>query len=196
MEGLYSLQTDALRERLLSGAGNGWPSLEAAIDFATQEHEGQLRKGVKEPFVNHLLRTGLLLSELAGQRDANILCAGVLHDVLEDTPAELDAVEDGFGSRVADLVRALTHPDQREGESRHARNLRWFESLRWEGRDVHIVKSADRLDNILTMEGAFDAERRITYLSETRDALLPLTLSANTALYHALDRALAAEEAR
>ncbi len=196
MEELYTLQTDALRERLLGGAGGGWPSLEGAIDFSTEQHAGQLRKGVEEPFVNHLLRTGLLLLELAEIRDANLLCAGVLHDVLEDTPAVLDDVEDRFGHRVGDLVRALTHPDQNEGESRHERNLRWFESLRWEGRDVHIVKSADRLDNILTMEGAFDAARRITYLSETRDALLPLTLSANTALYHALDRALAAEEAR
>lgn len=196
MEELYSLQTEELRERLLGGAGSGWPSLEDAVDFATEQHSDQLRKGVEEPFVNHLLRTGLLLLELAGLRDANLLCAGVLHDVLEDTPAARDEIEERFGHRVGDLVRALTHPDQREGESRHARNLRWFEALRWEGRDVHIVKSADRLDNILTMEGAFDAERRITYLSETRDALLPLTLSANTALYHALDCALSAEEAR
>lgn len=196
MEELYSLNTGTLRERLLGGAGSGWPSLEDAVDFALARHEGQLRKGYEEPYANHLLRTGLLLLELAEQRDANVLCAGVLHDVLEDTPASLDEVEDAFGHRVGDMVRALTHPPQQEGESKHARNLRWFESLRWEGRDVHIVKSADRLDNILTMEGAFDAERRVTYLSETREALLPLTLSANTALYHALDSALRAEEAK
>lgn len=196
MDGIYALDTAALRDRLLGGAGAGWPSLADAVEFARERHDGQLRKGAEEPYVNHLLRTGLLLLEVAEQRDANVLCAGVLHDVLEDTPASLDEVEDHFGHRVGDLVRALTHPPRRAGESKHARNLRWFEALRWEGRDVHIVKSADRLDNILTMDGVFTPERRLTYLSETREALLPLTLAANTALYHALDGALRAEESK
>lgn len=196
MEVLYSLETESLRTRLLDGSGSGWPSLQDAMDFSAEKHAGQLRRGVEEPFLNHLLRTGLLLLEVAEQRDANVLCAGVLHDVVEDTPATLDEVEDAFGGRVGDLVRALTNPPRRDGESKHERNLRWFEALRWEGRDVHILKSADRLDNILTMEGVFSPERRVTYLQETREALLPLTLSANTALYHALDSALRAEEAK
>jgi len=193
---LYGLDCDALRERLLASAPGGWPSLASAVDFAAEHHASQLRRGREEPFLNHLLRTALLLCETAEQRDPSVLCAGVLHDVVEDTPVTVDQVEDAFGPRVGDLVRALTHPDPAPGESHHERNLRWFEALRWEGRDVHIIKSADRLDNVRTMEGVFDAERRLTYLSETREALLPLTLASNTALYHALDAALAEEENR
>ena len=196
MTELYGLDSAALRDRLLSAAGSGWPSLEDAIEFAAKHHAGQSRRGRQEPFLNHLLRTALILVETAGLRDHALLCAAVLHDVVEDTPIGLDEVEDRFGGRVGDLVRALTHPDLRPGESHPQRNLRWFEALRWEGRDVHIIKSADRLDNVRTMEGVFEPSRRVTYLSETREALLPLTLAANTALYHALDAAVAAEEGR
>lgn len=193
---LYALDGDALRERLLGGAPGGWPSLERAVAYAAECHAGQLRRCGTEAYINHPLRVAILLRELAEQRDPAILCAGVLHDVVEDTDATVDDVEAAFGPRVGDLVRALTHPDLRPGESKHERNLRWFETLRWEGRDVHVIKSADRLDNVRTMEGVFDAERRGTYLKETREALLPLTLASNTALYHALDAALAAEENR
>ncbi len=58
---------------------------------------------------------------------------------------------------------------------------------------MQIIKSADRLDNVLTMEGVFDEARRAEYLKESREGLLPLTLACNTALYHALNEALAAQ---
>ncbi len=197
LESLYSLSPDELRERLLGHVGTStWPPVHEAVAFAEERHAGRMRRGeVEEPETAHLLRTALILWEVAEQRDANVIAAGVLHDVLEDTDTTLDEVEDRFGPRVGDLVRALTVPERREGESAVERNARYFETLRWEGRDAHVVKSADRLDNLRTMAGAFSELGAKAYLEETREKLLPLTLASNTALYHALTAALERAEA-
>ena len=73
--------------------------------------------------------------------------------------------------------------------------MRYLEHLRWAGRDSHIVKAADRLDNLLSMQGVFTPERRAEYLLESEQAVLPLALAANTALYHALHDAIVAAKA-
>ncbi|MDA0667343.1 MAG: HD domain-containing protein [Planctomycetota bacterium] len=192
MKAIYTLSVEELEKRLLDQVGSTWPPIDKAVAMAKSAHDGQVRKGSGEPYVAHSLRTALWLLEVAEQKhNPAVICAGLLHDVAEDTEVTANDVEDSIGSKVGDLVRALTHPDLKEGESEYARNMRHLEGLRWEGRDAHIVKSADRLDNILTMEGAFTAERREEYLKETEDGVLPLTLASNTALYHALKDALA-----
>ncbi|MGB0951906.1 MAG: HD domain-containing protein [Planctomycetota bacterium] len=192
MKELYSLSVEELEKRLLDQAGSTWPPIDKAVAMAKEAHAGQTRKGSDEPYVAHSLRTALLLLEVAEQKhNAAVVCAGLLHDVEEDTKMTANDVEDDLSPQVGDLVRALTHPPLKDGETKFERNMRYLENMRWEGRDTHIVKSADRLDNILTMEGAFTPERREEYLKETEDAVLPLTLACNTALYHALKDALA-----
>ncbi len=192
MKELYQLSIEELEQRLLDQAGSTWPPIDKALEMAKAAHQGQERKGSGEPYIAHPLRTALLLLEVAEQKhNAAVVCAGLVHDVVEDTKLSANDVEDELGPQVGDLVRALTLPPRRDGESKFDRNMRYLENLRWEGRDVHIVKSADRLDNIFTMEGAFTPERRAEYLRETEEGVLPLTLACNTALYHALNNALA-----
>jgi (p)ppGpp synthase/HD superfamily hydrolase len=194
---MYELDPVALGRRLISHVGmDTWPAVHDALALANERHAGHVRKGPGEPAVAHAIRSALILREVAEQKQAALLCAALLHDLVEDTHTSHDEIEDRFGSQVGDLVRALTYPPLREGDSKSKRNAHYFESLRWAGRDAQIAKSADRLDNVLTMEGAFTPEGAAEYLRETRAAVLPLTLACNTALYHALDRALAAAERR
>ncbi len=194
---MYGLDPAALERRLISHVGmDTWPPVHDALAMAGERHAGQQRKGGGEPCVAHAIRTALILREVAEQKHPALLCAALLHDVVEDTQTTLDEIEDRFGSQVGDLVRALTYPPLRAGETRSQRNLRYFEHLRWEGRDAQIAKSADRLDNVLTMHGAFDPEHAREYLRESREAVLPLTLACNTALYHALQCAVEEEERR
>ncbi|PCJ54531.1 MAG: hypothetical protein COA70_05265 [Planctomycetota bacterium] len=193
MQEIYTLTVEELEKRLLDQVGSTWPPIDKALEMAKSAHEGQVRKGSGEPYVAHTLRTALWLLEIAEQKpNAAVICAGLLHDVAEDTELTANDVEDDLSPQVGDLVRALTHPDLKDGETKFERNMRHLDGLRWEGRDAHIVKSADRLDNILTMDGAFTPERREEYIKETEDGVLPLTLASNTALYHALKDALAA----
>jgi (p)ppGpp synthase/HD superfamily hydrolase len=194
---MYAQEPEALGRRLIAHVGlDTWPPVHEALALAAEKHAGQRRKGSGEPSVAHALRTALILREVAEQRAPALLCAALLHDVIEDAGATLAEIEDRVGPQAADLVRALTGPPLRDGESRFQRNMRHFEQLRWEGRDAQIAKAADRLDNLLTMEGAFTPERGREYLRETREGLLPLALACNTALYHALLRAVEEGELR
>jgi (p)ppGpp synthase/HD superfamily hydrolase len=191
MHEIYSLNPDQLEQRLREAtAVMTWPSVSSAINLAKRAHDGQVRRGSENPYIVHPLRVALLLVEIAEQKNAAVICAGLLHDVLEDSDTPEDDIEDDFGSQVLDMVVALTHPEKKNGESNFDRNKRMFENMRWSGRDVHIIKSADRLDNLSTAHQAMEGERLGEYITESRELLLPLTLASNTALYHALNKAI------
>ncbi|HBF22962.1 MAG TPA: hypothetical protein DDW23_04020 [Planctomycetes bacterium] len=184
-EDLYHLSVDDLEARVLGH----WPTLAEACRFAKKCHEGQQRKN-GGPYIEHPLRVALLIKETGGVSDESLACAALLHDVVEDTEATLEEVRERFGGRVGDLVRAVTLSKRPEGESRFEQNMQSFEGLRWEGRDALILRSADRLDNLTTARGAFSQKREGEYVRESREGLLPLTLSVNTPLYHALADAI------
>jgi len=191
MEDLYRLDAEALEQRLLDQVGAGtWPPVHRAAELARAHHAGQERKD-GSVFVCHPLRTALLLLEVGGVQDPNMLCAALLHDIAEDTHLSCDDLLGDFGSKVADLVRCLTLPPYREGEDKSARDVAHFQHLAWEGRDPQLLRTADRLDNIRTLGDTVPPARREAYLRDTRAHLLPLTLASNTALYHALNQALA-----
>ena len=100
--------------------------LTEALDLASDLHAADRR--VREPYMNHLLRVTLRIIRYYGVRDIDVLVAALLHDAVEDHPAELGGVEPGgshsalteaalaelgrrFNPRVAELVRAVTNPE-------------------------------------------------------------------------------------
>jgi GTP diphosphokinase / guanosine-3',5'-bis(diphosphate) 3'-diphosphatase len=190
LEELYTLDADALSRRLLDSIGMGtWPPVHTAVEWVNQRHQGQKRLDGTD-FICHPLRVALILHELGGQSSADVLCAGLLHDVVEDTEATVDQVSETFGHKVGDLVRAMTLAEPGAGQSKYERNLAHFESLRWDGRDAQIVRSADRLDNVRTIVDVPSYDRREEFIRETEVGLVPLALATNTAIYHALVKAL------
>lgn len=193
MQDLYSLDADALSARLLAHA-RGQAAVAKALDFARARHAGQKRGGGGD-YLCHPLRVALLLWETGGVKDPNMIAAALLHDTVEDGGADPFDIEDAFGHKIGDLVRAMTLPPLNPGESKHQRALRYFEHLAWEGRDPQVLRSADRLDNLHTLDGVLGPEREAEYLQESRELLLPYTLACNTALYHALSEAIARREA-
>lgn len=191
-EDIRSLDAEALAARLLENVGSDhWPPVHTAIEWTMERHAGQVRRDGTD-FRCHPLRVAVILHEIADQTDPNVLCAGLLHDLLEDTDTQVDEINATFGSKVGDFVRALTLKDPRPGQTKLQRNMAHFEGLRWEGRDAQIIRSADRLDNLKTLDAIDDYDRRDDYLKECREGLLPLTLACNTALYHALNDTLEA----
>jgi len=82
------------------------PLTRDALAFASCHHEGQMRDLDEMPFLTHPVEVACLLHE-AGYSD-DVVAAGVLHDVLEDTDADVDDVEQRFGPAVASLVAAVT----------------------------------------------------------------------------------------
>ncbi|MDI6872063.1 MAG: HD domain-containing protein [Bacillota bacterium] len=119
-----------------------------ALLFAEQAHRGQVRKGSEVPYITHPVGVSTILAQYECGED--VVAAGLLHDVLEDTGATREDLELRFGSRIAGLVAGVTEEKVRGSEkvSWEERKKRAIEHL--EGADIEVValKAADALDNV------------------------------------------------
>lgn len=149
-------------------------ALDRALDFAAERHTGQTRPA-GEPYLEHLLETVDVLVNGPAVTDVDVLVAGALHDVVEDTESTLDEVRDRFGQAVAELVGWVTKPDPRPGEDKASARRRYLASL-YEAPDAAIaLKLADRLSNVQRLHTHPRPAKRASYYAETVERLLPLT---------------------
>jgi (p)ppGpp synthase/HD superfamily hydrolase len=117
------------------------PLTRDALDFANERHRGQTRDLDGLPFVTHPMEVARLLHD-AGYRD-EVVAAGVLHDVLEDTDADHGELEARFGAPVADLVEAVTDdPSIADGVERKAALRRKVAAA---GECAAVVFAADKV---------------------------------------------------
>ncbi len=152
--------------------------IKAAYQFASQAHQGQLRKS-GEPYLEHPLETASILADL--QLDADTLAAALLHDVPEDCGITLAEIESNFGSQVARMVDGVTklnkltsRAKEGEGEPREqAENLRKMLLATAEDLRVVFIRLADRLHNMRTL-GALPPKKRRTIAQETLEIYAPL----------------------
>ncbi|MBF2098053.1 MAG: bifunctional (p)ppGpp synthetase/guanosine-3',5'-bis(diphosphate) 3'-pyrophosphohydrolase [Gloeomargaritaceae cyanobacterium C42_A2020_066] len=144
-----------------------------AFQFAHQLHQGQKRKS-GEPYIIHPLAVSGILADLGAS--GPVLAAGLLHDVLEDTPTPGEELENRFGAEVRRLVEGVTKLSKFNFASRNERQAesfrRMFISMAQDIR-VIIVKLADRLHNMRTLEFMPPAGQQRTAL-ETREIFAPL----------------------
>lgn len=125
--------------------------IEKAVEFATKKHEGQLRNQ-GGPYVNHVILTGKNLAHLG--MDTTTILAGILHDTIEDTETTEEEVAKEFGKDVAFLVMGVSKLSKLKysGVERHVESLRKFFVAMAEDIRVVVIKLADRLHNINTLE--------------------------------------------
>ncbi len=117
------------------------PLTREALAFADQRHAGQMRDIDDLPFVTHPVEVACLLHE-AGYAD-EVVAAGVLHDVLEDTDAEWSDLETRFGGRVAELVQAVTDDPSIEDDAERKAALR--RQVAAAGESAAAVFAADKV---------------------------------------------------
>ena len=113
---------------------------EKALEFASIKHEGQLDDQGRPYFFAHIIQVYGLLKDVTD--DEEILCAGILHDTLEDTDTTYEELIREFNKEIADLVLELTF----EGNSEIGR---YFPKLH--SHKAIVVKFADRLSNLVRM---------------------------------------------
>ena len=131
--------------------------LDDAIRFATEAHSGQRRKIKNLPYIVHPLEALTICASLTDDED--VLCAAVLHDVVEDTTRTIEEVEDKFGPKVAMLVGSETENKRRDLPA----NLTWkirkeetLERLRESNdRGVKAMWMADKLSNVRSFYSAY-----------------------------------------
>jgi GTP pyrophosphokinase len=126
--------------------------LSKAYHFARSAHEQQ-RRFSGEPYIFHPVAVGRILADL--ELDLETLVAGLLHDVVEDTQVTLPQIETEFGLEVATLVDGVTKLSRLEyksKEERQAENLRKMFLAMAKDVRVILIKLADRLHNLRTLE--------------------------------------------
>ena len=144
-----------------------------AYDYSVRAHEGQKRKS-GDPYFIHPAAVAGIITEL--RLDTASICAGLLHDVVEDTLATLDDIEREFGAEVAFLVDGVTKLSKinfASKEDRQAENFRKMVVAMARDIRVLLVKLCDRLDNMRTLDFMnADSQERIA--RETMDIYAPL----------------------
>jgi len=143
-----------------------------AFDFAKKAHEGQIRKS-NDPYFNHVFETAKNLADLG--MNPTIITAGLLHDVIEDTPVTEEDLEKEFGVEILSLVNGVTKLGKvrYKGIERKVENLRKFFVCIAEDLRVLTIKLADRLHNIETLKYIRpDKQKRIAL--ETLEIYAPL----------------------
>ena len=126
-------------------------TISRACEFAEKAHQKQLRKS-GEPYFNHVFQTGINLAEL--NMDADTIAAGILHDVLEDTPISEKEMTKEFGEHITKLVTGVTKLGKvrYSGAERHVESLRKFFIAMSDDIRVVVIKLCDRLHNIQTLQ--------------------------------------------
>ena len=155
--------------------------VERAIRFATIAHANQKRKYTGEPYVNHPIAVSRTL-ESFGESDHNVLAAAVLHDVIEDTEANVFDIADFFNQRVAVLVFSLTDKSIGIEADRATRKKIDRESIADAPREAKDIKLCDLIDNIESIVKHDKSFAKI-YLEEKRLLLEVLENGSNPAIF-------------
>jgi guanosine-3',5'-bis(diphosphate) 3'-pyrophosphohydrolase len=144
-----------------------------AWEFCVQHHKGQMRAS-GEPYIVHPLEVAEVLAEM--KLDSTAIAAGLLHDSVEDTPATNEEIEAEFGDQVAHIVEGVTKIDKIQfanREDRQAENVRKMLLAMVSDVRVVLIKLADRLHNMRTLEH-LQPDRQEAIARETLDIYAPL----------------------
>ncbi|HXU40535.1 MAG TPA: bifunctional (p)ppGpp synthetase/guanosine-3',5'-bis(diphosphate) 3'-pyrophosphohydrolase, partial [Blastocatellia bacterium] len=147
--------------------------LRRAYLFSARQHRGQTRQS-GEPYLVHPLEVANILADL--NLDPTCVTTGLLHDIVEDTETSVEEIEEYFGPEIAHLVDGLTkisRLDHASTEERQALNMRKMLLAMVDDVRVVLVKLADRLHNMRTLE-FLPGEKRRRISQETLDVYAPI----------------------
>ena len=166
----YASMCDAIRKHL---PGADMALIDRAVDYANQKHKVQKRKD-GSPYIIHPLAVAQIVAEMG--LDCDAILGALLHDCIEDTDASHEDIEKIFGPTVAELVEGvtkLTRANFSSSEQAQMENLRKMFMAMSKDIRVVLIKIADRLHNMRTMQYQ-TPEKQIQKCRETMDVYAPL----------------------
>jgi guanosine-3',5'-bis(diphosphate) 3'-pyrophosphohydrolase len=180
----YQYLASRLAQRL---APDEMSQVRRAYEVAEAAHAGQMRdEGT--PYIVHPVRVAVSLVDELDIDSPRLICAALMHDVIEDSPTTREQIAAMFGQEIARVVWLLT---KYEDVSLPA-YLAAIEAASETG--APIVKLCDRLDNLRFLAHSPKAEKKRRYIRTTQDYYLPMAARTNAYLHDELRRWL--EEAR
>jgi GTP pyrophosphokinase len=144
-----------------------------AYEFAARAHAGQMRQS-GDPYVTHPLSVANIITQL--KLDVPSVCAGLLHDAVEDTSTTVEELTEKFGQEIAFLVDGVTKLGKLPWSTREERQAENFRKMLLAmARDIRVilVKFCDRLDNMRTLDH-LPAEKQERIADETMQIYAPL----------------------
>ena len=147
--------------------------IERAYEYADTLHQGQVRQS-GEPYISHPLNVAYILTNMHADRDT--ICAGLLHDTLEDTNVTKEDIAHDFNQNVANLVDGVTKLSKMNFSSKQDQNYaNTRKIITGIAEDVRIIiiKLADRLHNMRTLEIKSEFKQKENAL-ETIEIFVPL----------------------
>ena len=176
-----------------------YPLLQKAIRYAAKLHEGQDRDGENAlPYITHPIEVLGFLRKIGGVTDEEMLCAAVLHDVIEECGEKPKKLEEKFGKRVRDLVVELSRqepsPEQikdlDEAQIWQLRAEMLLEEIGKMGPEAQTIKLADRLSNVLDALRTKEGEKLERYLWQSRRILEIVPREVNPGLWESVKASL------
>ena len=166
----YASMCDAIKKHL---PGADMALINRAVEYANEKHKVQKRKD-GSPYITHPIAVAEIVTELG--LDVDSIIAALLHDCIEDTDSTHDDIARQFGPTVAELVEGvtkLTRANFSSSEQAQMENLRKMFMAMSKDIRVVLIKIADRLHNMRTMEYQ-TPEKQIQKCRETMDVYAPL----------------------
>ena len=172
--------------------------LNLSKQYAIKQHKGQYRKNNKTPYWYHL-RDVVNNLEMMGVQDESVLCAGWLHDSIEDTSFDFEDVSKFFGKKIAQIVSDLTKETRLPKNQQEKNYLQQLSTSSWQAK---VVKFADILANICDLQNSkltkkqkiVQVKYKIKYLGAIRSGIvqnkskIPNLLHAENLLNLALEQ--------
>src|SRR5215472_8412531 len=179
---IYERSYEHLAERLATRLGQDeMAQVLRAYEVAEAAHAGQMRdEGA--PYIVHPVRVAVSLVDELDIYSPRLICAALMHDVIEDSPTTREQIAEMFGEEIAEIVWLLTKFDDVSLPA----YLAAIEAAAQTG--APIVKLCDRLDNLRFLTHSPKAEKKRRYIRTTQDHYLPLAARTNQYLYNELSR--------
>ncbi len=165
---------DILDKFLENNPGFETDMIDRAYVYSASVHDGQMRLS-GEPYLSHPLEVAGILAAL--KLDAGSIAAGLLHDVVEDTHATIDEIKDMFGSEITHIVSGVTKLSGISFDSSHQRqaeNVRRMILAMADDIRVILVKLADRIHNMKTLQFHKSEDKKKKIARETLDIYAPI----------------------
>ncbi len=166
---------ERLKEELINYSKEDVDSIMEAVEYAARYH-GKQKRASGEDFIIHPLAVAIILAEMNVEK--NMIIAGILHDVVEDTEATLDDVKKAFGENVGRMVDGVTKISKLK-PARHSKTETDAETIRKmlfamiNDMKVIVIKLADKIHNMSTLN-FLPAEKRKRIAFETLEIYAPL----------------------
>ena len=170
---------DDLKKMVMSYNSTEIEIVTKAYEYAKQLHDGQFRQS-GEPYISHPVNVAYILAEM--HADTDTICAGLLHDTLEDTKITKEAIAEDFNKEIANLVDGVTKISKLNFSSKNDQNLantrKIITGLTTDVRII-IIKLADRLHNMRTLQFKSEFKQKENSM-ETMDIFVPLAYYIGT----------------